>query len=406
MLKNALVYNFVVHKLVYQYFFLYICTRLQYNETIMERAFVYGMSVEGENFTDRVQETKRLKLDFENGINVILVSPRRMGKSSIVKKVKSEITNPAIKVVFMDIYDCRSEYDFYNRFASVLIKETATKAEQIFENIKRFLVRLTPKIAFSPEPFSEMSISLGITPQNYQPEEILQLPELIAKEQGVHLIVCIDEFQQIGEFSDSLTIQKRLRGIWQHQRNVSYCLFGSKKHLMTKLFQNRKMPFYQFGEMMYLDKIPTTDWVTFICSRFKSQGKLISEALAQKICEAVEGHSSYVQQLAWNVLAETDKETTEQDFENGLQALMAQCSGLFEQHIQGLTSYQLNFIRAICDGVHTDFGSKAILENYNLGTKSNIARIKTSLLDRELIDITKDGVFLEDPVFRLWLKRP
>jgi hypothetical protein len=328
-----------------------------------------------------------------------------MGKSSIVKKVKSEITDPAIKVIFMDIYDCRSEYDFYNRFASVLMKETATKTEQIFENIKRFLVRLTPKIAFSPEPLSEISLSLGITPQNYQPEEILQLPELIAKEQGVHLIICIDEFQQIGEFSDSLTIQKRLRGIWQHQRNVSYCLFGSKKHLMTKLFQNRKMPFYQFGEMMYLDKIPTADWVTFICSRFESQGKHISEALAQRICETVDGHSSYVQQLAWNVLAETEKETTDLDFENGVQALMAQCSGLFEQHIQGLTSYQLNFIRAICDGVHTDFGSKAILEQYNLGTKSNISRIKTALRDRELIDVTKDGVFLEDPVFRLWLRR-
>ena len=378
---------------------------MQYNQKIMNRAFVYGMSVEGENFTDRVQETKRLKLDFENGINVILVSPRRMGKSSIVKKVKSEITDPAIKVIFMDIYDCRSEYDFYNRFASVLMKETATKTEQIFENIKRFLVRLTPKIAFSPEPLSEISLSLGITPQNYQPEEILQLPELIAKEQGVHLIICIDEFQQIGEFSDSLTIQKRLRGIWQHQRNVSYCLFGSKKHLMTKLFQNRKMPFYQFGEMMYLDKIPTADWVTFICSRFESQGKHISEALAQKICDTVEGHSSYVQQLAWNVLAETEKETTDLDFENGVQALMAQCSGLFEQHIQGLTSYQLNFIRAICDGVHTDFGSKAILEQYNLGTKSNISRIKTALRDRELIDVTRDGVFLEDPVFRLWLRR-
>ena len=98
----------------------------------MKKAFVYGMSVEGENFTDRVKETKRLKLDFENGINVILVSPRRMGKSSIVKKVKSEINNPLIKVVYMDIYDCRSEYDFYNRFASALMKETVSKAEFFF----------------------------------------------------------------------------------------------------------------------------------------------------------------------------------------------------------------------------------------------------------------------------------
>jgi len=371
----------------------------------MNRAFVYGMSVEGENFTDRVKETKRLKMDFENGINVILISPRRMGKSSIVRKVKSEITDPSIKVVYMDIYDCRSEYDFYNRFASVLLKETATKTEQVIDNIKRFLVRLAPKIAFSPEPMSEISLSLGITPQNYQPEEILQLPELIAQEQGVHLIICIDEFQQIGEFSDSLAVQKRLRGIWQHQHNVSYCLFGSKKHLMTKLFQNRKMPFYQFGEMMYLDKIPTDDWVQFICTRFKKQGKIISEELAQRICEKVDNHSSYVQQLAWNVLAETEIETTAQDFENGVQALMAQCSGLFEQQIQGLTSYQLNFIRAICRGVHTDFGSKAILEEYNLGTKSNISRIKTALLERELIDVTENGVFLEDPVFKLWMNR-
>lgn len=362
------------------------------------------MSVEGENFTDRVKETKRLKLDFENGINVILISPRRMGKSSIVRKVKSEITDPAIKVIFMDIYDCRSEYDFYNRFASTLLKATATKTEQVIENIKRFLVRLSPKIAFSPEPMHEISLSLGITPQNYQPEEILQLPELIAKEQGIHLIICIDEFQQIGEFSDSLTVQKRLRGIWQHQRNVSYCLFGSKKHLMTKLFQNRKMPFFQFGEMVYLDKIPTADWVTFICSRFEKQGKHISEELARRICEKVENHSSYVQQLAWNVLAETEDETTEQDFDNGVQALLAQCSGLFEQQIQGLTSYQLNFIRAICNGVHTDFGSKEILETYNLGTKSNISRIRTALLARELIDVNKEGIFLEDPVFKLWMQ--
>ena len=371
----------------------------------MKRAFVYGISVEGENFTDRVKETKRLKLNFENGINVILISPRRMGKSSIVKKVKSEITNPEIKVVYMDIYDCRSEYDFYNRFATVLMKETASKSEHIIENIKRFLVRLTPKISFSPEPMSDISLSLGITPQNYQPEEILQLPELIAKEQGKHIVVCIDEFQQIGEFTDSLTIQKRIRGVWQHQQNVSYCLFGSKKHLMTKLFQNRKMPFYQFGEMMYLDKISTEDWVPFIQSRFEYQGKKISEKFARRICETVENLSSYVQQLAWNILAETDQETTEQEFNTGVEALMTQCSGLFQEQLQGLTSYQINFIRAICNGVHSDFGSKAVLEEYNLGSKSNISRIKESLLDKELIETDADGVYLEDPVFKMWFKR-
>ena len=371
----------------------------------MDKAFVYGMSVEGNNFTDRVKDTKRLKMDFENGINVILVSPRRIGKSSIVRKVIKEMDNPMIKPVYMDIYDCRSEYDFYNRFASELLKQTATKTEQAIENIKRFLVRLTPKIVFSPDPATEYSLSLGITPQNYQPEEILQLPEMIGKAQGKHIVVCIDEFQQIGEMSDSIAIQKRLRGIWQHQRNVSYCLFGSKKHLMTRLFQNRKMPFYQFGEMMFLEKIPTSDWVPFICSRFKSQGKQISEDFAQRICETVEGNSSYVQQLAWNVFAETDEIVTEHVFQMGLDALLAQCSSLFEEQIKGLTGYQMNFIRALCDGVTSEFASKAILESYNLGSKSNISRIKTVLQDKEIIDFDKDKVYLEDPIFKIWCKR-
>lgn len=371
----------------------------------MERVFVYGTSVEGNNFTDREEETKRLKLNFENGINVILISPRRMGKSSIVKKVKSQIDKPGIMVVNMDIYDCRSEYDFYNRFAAALIKETSSKSEQVLENIKRFLIRLTPKISFSPDPTTEFSLSLGITPQNYQPEEILQLPELIAKEKGMHLVVCIDEFQQIGEFNDTITVQKRLRSIWQHQRNVSYCLYGSKKHLMTNLFQNRKMPFYQFGEMIYLDKIPTEKWVPFICERFKSQGKTISKEFAKNICDTVENCSSYVQQLAWNVFAETKNEVTTEDFKKGENALISQCSGLFEEQIKGLTSYQLNFIRAICNGIHTNFGHRDIIESYNFGAKSNISRIIDSLLNRELIEVDKDGIYIEDPVFRIWFKQ-
>ena len=117
----------------------------------MGKAFVYGMSVGGDNFTDRIEETKRIKLDFENGINVILISPRRMGKTSLIKKVISEMDSPEIKVVYMDIYDCRSEYDFYNRFAETMMKSTGNQLEQVMENIKRFLVRVSPKLSFSTD---------------------------------------------------------------------------------------------------------------------------------------------------------------------------------------------------------------------------------------------------------------
>lgn len=371
----------------------------------MGKAFVYGMSVGGDNFTDRIEETKRIKLDFENSINVILISPRRMGKTSLIKKVISEMDSPEIKVVYMDIYDCRSEYDFYNRFAETMMKSTGNQLEQVMENIKRFLVRVSPKLSFSPEPNSEFSVSLGITPKDYSPEEILDLPERIAKEQGIRIVVCIDEFQQIGEFADSLTVQKRLRGVWQHHQHVSYCFFGSKKHLMENIFQSRRMPFYQFGEMLHLKCIPTEYWVPFICSRFEKYGKKISEEYAARICHTVKNYSSYVQQLAWNVMAETEIEVNEESFTEGFNALLEQNSSLFIQQTEGLTTYQLNFIRLLCNGIHSGFNTQSVVELYSLGSKSNVDRIKKCLIDRELITIEKEGVFLADCVFELWFKR-
>ena len=87
-----------------------------------KRAFIYGVAVDGNNFTDRVAETRRLKNDFENGQNVILISNRRIGKTSLVKHVCSQVDTDLINVVNMDIYDCRSEYDFYNKFATSILK--------------------------------------------------------------------------------------------------------------------------------------------------------------------------------------------------------------------------------------------------------------------------------------------
>lgn len=368
----------------------------------MSKTFIYGKSVEGENFTDRTKETARLVQNFEEGLNTIIISPRRMGKTSLVKKAKSSLTDPNTKVVFMDIYDCRSEYDFLNRFASVLIKETAGQADRLLETLKEFLVRLTPKISFSPEPNSDFSLSLGITPQNYQPEEILNLPEVIAQKRGIQLVVCIDEFQQVGEFPDSLTFQKRLRGIWQHQQNVAYCMFGSKKHMMTRIFQNKRMPFYQFGEITFLNKIPSSEWIPFIIQRFAHKGKTISEQYARMICETVDCYSSYVQQLAWNVLLETEEEVTEHSMKEGISALIEQNSGLFTSQIEGLTTYQMNFLRAVCAGYHSDFTSKALSALYDLGAKSNVSRIKNALIDKELIDTSNQEVTIADPVFKLW----
>lgn len=251
----------------------------------MSKPFVYGMSVEGENFTDREVETKRLVLNFENGINSILISPRRMGKTSLVKKVKGMVESSDIKVVYMDIYQCRTEYDFYEKFASAVIQSTSTKMEKMLATAKEFIMSIAPKIVYSPEPNTDFSLSLGINPRTNPPEEILSLPERIAEKRGVRMVVCIDEFQQIGEMANSLMIQRKIRSVWQHHQHASYCLFGSKRHLMETLFYSRSMPFYQFGDMFFLKKIPVEKWVPFLVGRFAQVGVSVSEELTRKICQ-------------------------------------------------------------------------------------------------------------------------
>lgn len=175
--------------------------------------------------------------------------------------------------------------------------------------------------------------------------------------------------------------------------------------MMQTLFQNKSMPFYQFGDMIFLEKISQKDWIEYIVSRFNNGGKTISAELAGNVCEMVEGYSSYVQQLAWNLYIITEKEATEQLLGEAFDELLAQVSSLYINQIKGLSTYQMNYIRALCNNVHNNFHSADILAGYNLGTKSNITRIKDSLIEKELIEEKDTGIYLSDPLFAKWFKR-
>ena len=367
-------------------------------------SFLYGVSVGGDNFTDRARETQRLKMNFENGLNVILISPRRMGKTSLVKRVAQVVDKELVQVVYVDIYDCRSEYDFYTKFAEAIMSQTASKIELVLDNVRRFLARLTPKVALNPDPSMEYSLSLGITPKDYSPEEILSLPERVAVHIGKHIVVCIDEFQQVGEWPDSLIVQKRMRGVWQHHTHASYCLFGSRQHMMNRLFQNKRMPFYQFGEPNYLQPISTEDWIPFIQSKFEKKGLSIEGAYVCRICDIVGNQSSYVQQLSWNVMLNTDLSVTDETIQAGVNDLLMQCTPLFMEQTGSLTTYQMNMLRAIIDGQHTQWTSQEVLSKYGLGTKSNVAKMQKVLLKRDFIVATEQGLFLSDPVMGLWMQ--
>ena len=401
--------NFITNKLVTKKIIAYFCNDCKHNSTnnlIMEKKpFVFGVATSGDNFTDRKNETARLLNNFKHGVNTVLISPRRWGKTSLVKKVCGLAQAENLRIVYLDIFSCRSERDFYDALASAVLKQTSSKWDEWLENTRIFLSRISPKISMGTDPMTDFSISLELNPKSDDINDILQLPEKIATKKGCRIVICIDEFQQIAEFSDSKTLQKRLRTVWQLQKNVSYCLFGSKKHLMNELFEKKSLPFYKFGDAIYLQRIATADWVEYICERFAITGKSISKELAERICLTVENHSSYVQQLAWLIWVNTDKVATEKEFNEAYEDILAQNTPLFEKMTENLSAYQINFLRAVTEGVKSEFSTQEIIKKYNLGSSANIATIKRALVKKELIETEKREVVISDPLLKVWLQR-
>jgi len=236
----------------------------------METPFVFGRLATGRDFTDRERELQRLRQNFLAGTNTVLISPRRWGKSSLVKKAGEEITkeNTHIKVVFLDLFNIRTEEGFYQELAEKTFREATGKMEELMAGVKKFLKHWTPKITFSPDAQQEFSFGLDWAEVKKQPDEILNLPETIAKETGFKFIICVDEFQNSAFFENPLAFQKKIRSFWQTHQHTAYCVYGSKKHMLSEFFTSPSMPFYKFGDILFLEKISSKYWQDFIKKRF------------------------------------------------------------------------------------------------------------------------------------------
>lgn len=372
----------------------------------MKNPFVFGKIATGDAFIDREKEKKHLFDNFSSGINTIIISPRRWGKSSLVA-VTAELfqkTNKSVRFCFLDLFNVRSEFEFYSYFIKEILKISFTRWEEIINSAKTLFKQITPKFNIGIDPNSSFSVSLDWNEIKKSPEEILNLPEVISKKKNIRIIVCLDEFQNISFFDDALAFQKKLRAHWQHHKIASYCLYGSKRHMMTELFEDKSMPFYMFGDVMFLDKIPESYWIEFIVRSFEKTKKQINEEIAKRIAQTMENHPYFVQQLSHVVWNLTEKICTEKELNSAIDELLTQHNILFQREVDNLTNSQVNFLKALCKGVK-HFSSYNTLREYQLGTSGNVNRIKSALLKKEIIDITTNNIEFTDPLFKLWFSK-
>jgi hypothetical protein len=367
--------------------------------------FLFGRNVSGNAFTSRETESTHLISNFRNGVNTILISPRRWGKTSLVRRAGATVQNETLIFIYIDAFSLRDISDFYALFATEVIKATSATTESWIKNAKKYFANIAPFYSFGSDPF--LSFQLSFERETFEKNylEILDLPERIAVDKNIRIIICIDEFQNTTTFKDASLLHKRLKSAWQNHKSVSYCLSGCNLQLMSALFEKPSRPFYKFGEHIFLKKIAPENWSAYIIRQFDRSGKLINGEMARKIAETVQCHPYYVQQLSHLIWSRTPTYADTNIYKAALNDLITQNGLLYQRETELLSETQLNFLKALASGVDSGFSNKEIIQKYKLGTSANVTKQKKVLVLREIIDVKGKSAHFVDPAFQLWFER-
>lgn len=371
----------------------------------MDTPFVYGRLATDADFTDRQEETAHLVTNFSSLINTIIISPRRWGKSSLVNKAAREAMakDSKLRIASVDLFNVLDEQQFYKTLSEAIIHATSSRWEEGVENAKRFLAHIVPKLVFVNEPGAEMSLELDWNRIGDNVDQILDLGEKIAQDKGIKLVICIDEFQNIGFFSNPLFFQKKLRAHWQRHQHVAYCLFGSKRHMMMEVFTKSSMPFYKFGDLMFLDKIGARDLQGFIEKRFKDTGKEIQSSASKMVVDLVDCHPYYAQQLAQLSWLRTNDECTEEIVAEAHASLVRQLSLLFTTLTQDLSQQQIRYMRALIENPDS-VTSTATMAKQGITSATAAYRSKKALIEKDILDDIGGTTTFVDPLYAYWLR--
>jgi AAA+ ATPase superfamily predicted ATPase len=370
----------------------------------MDSPFKYGKIVTGNSFINRSNDIKRIQQNISAGINTILLSPRRWGKSSLIKQVAFLNKNKKIKFAFIDFFNVRTEEDFLEKYSTEIIKCSISKREELLEAGKNFFQKLSPSFSFGTDPVNDLSLRFSWREAQKTKDEIINLPERIAKKKGIKIVVCIDEFQAISKLKDHISFEQELRSYWQHHENTCYSLYGSRKHVMMEIFKEESRAFYRFGDLFLLEKIPEQHWLKFIEQSFRNTGRMINKELIKQMIQFTDNHPDYLQQLCHNVWNATESEVTLQIIEGAMDLVVRSNSLHYLDICDALSNTQLNLLYAILAG-ETKLTASGTMQKFNLGTPRNVSKNKMVLEEKDIVEFHGEIICFNDPVFEYWLRK-
>ena len=372
----------------------------------MKNPFIYGETVSGDNFCDRVPEMKELVSDIKNGQNVIIFSPRRYGKTSLIKQALRKVKAQGILTFYIDLYPAINKGKFIEIYAGAISAGIPGGARQVVKKIKEYLPRVIPKIVMDDQSFHlefEFDRTGSISPNI---DDLLCAVNKEAERQNKSAVVVFDEFQEIADFDDD-EIERKMRSVFQNHRNVSYIFMGSKTHLMRDIFNNPNRPFYKSGKHFPLGKIDHEELSLFAKKKFSGQNIVIGNNELNRVLDSTECHPYYFQMLC-NVLWELCMDSrviTKDDIRKALDILISRESSVYIAMWEELTIKQKNLMVALAKEESPEVFSKKFLETYGLGPSSSIQKALKKLLKRELIQQENGSYIVYDLFFKKWIRR-
>jgi len=355
-------------------------------------------------FCNRAKELDELTSHARNKANVVLFSPRRYGKTSLVKRVQERVKKDGVVTIYVDFLGIDSVEDLTSRIASRFYAYSYGK-DPLLKKAMRALGAWRPVIR--PDPEYGISVSVERVSQQRGIDLLNETLEnfgsvIQGSKSGVHVV--FDEFQEIVELPESMKVEGLLRGHIQTHSRASYFFVGSRRRVLSDMFNLRKRPFYRSAITLSLSPLPQEDSLLFIQEQFKRGGKTCPDEIARKIIEKAEGYPYYLQRMPYAIFEVSGGKVNENDLIQGVQKTLDEEGTLFEAMLRGLSLQQIRLISALaCESTETPFSLK-YMGKHGLGSIGGVQGAMKRLLELDYIE-KKDGAYkVVDPVFSIWLR--
>ena len=350
--------------------------------------FKFGSIVEGPFFTNRTEEIQKVKSVLKSENHLIVISPRRYGKTSLINKVVKELKR---SFILLDLQLITSNEDF----AAQLLKRAYKifPLEKIKQLIKNF--RIIPSVSINPVT-GEMDISFRPSASSTSAiEDVLNLIEKLGSP-NKKIIVVFDEFQEVKRINKEL--DRHLRAFMQHHNNINYVFLGSQESLIRDIFEKKKSPFYHFGFLLPLGKIPSDEFHSYLSTRFQ---KIIpdNQTISGSIIQFTGSHPYYTQQLAfavWEILSKNSK--TSSPTESAINELILYHDADYERLWNTLNRTDMKILIGMSFTESSPL-SENFFRQYQIGAASTAFSSIKRLLQNGFLVKSESGYELDDPFF-------